>query len=444
MTDRSRDDSGHPTVPSPGPMVVDVDQMILERYRLTSALGAGGMGTVWKAHDTVLTRDVAIKVMAIGDPLARARFLREGKLAARLDHRGLCKIYDVGQDGHTGYLVMEMLSGTTLFSLAGEGLALGRALSITADVARAMAHAHEAGLVHRDLKPDNVFIDRRTGEERVVVIDFGLAFSLDGDAQVGRLTQADVTGGTPAYMSPEQARAAPLTAASDVYALGCVLFELVADRPPFEGTPALVMSKHVYTAAPTLPAIVPGVSPAVALLVSRMLQKAPSDRPSMVEIATECDRIAHGLTGAGWHPEPGFGRGKVVEARAHRMVTRTEATQAAPADAAVGTVAVVGPLTDEVMVALAASGIASHRVDGHAPDRAAPAHDLVVVDGAPELVAHWVATGRPVIATVDAGDIEASLQMARLGAVDVLTRPVAADAAARKIERRLRRGKVGR
>ncbi|MBK9031655.1 MAG: serine/threonine protein kinase [Myxococcales bacterium] len=431
---------GEPTTPVGLQPIPDLDQVVLGRYRLVDMLGAGGMGTVWRAHDQVLGRDVALKIVTITDALARARFLREGKLAARLDHRGLCKVFDVGQEGAQGFLVMEMLAGTTLFREAAVGLDLGRALTITAEVARAMTHAHDAGLVHRDLKPDNVFLDRRGDAERAVVIDFGLAFALDGDAQVGRLTSADVTGGTPAYMSPEQARAATLTSASDVYALGCVLFELIADRPPFDGAPALIMSRHVYTAAPLLTALAPGVPPAVALLVSRMLQKAPADRPTMREVAEECDRAALRLTAAGWHPEPGFGRGKVHEDRAHRMVTRTETTQAGPTGAPIGAVAVLGAISDEVMVALAAIGIASARTD----DPAAGPAELVVVDGPPALVERALASGRPVIATVDAGDIAGALALARRGAVDVLTRPIAADAAARKVERRLRRAKPGR
>ncbi|MBP8805730.1 MAG: serine/threonine protein kinase [Kofleriaceae bacterium] len=430
-------DSSHPTLPSGMFAVVDVAQVVLDRYRLEAPLGAGGMGSVWRARDTVLGREVALKIMSLEDPLARGRFLREGKLAARLDHPGLCKIYDVGQDGPRGFLVMELLSGQTLFRLADGGLPLSRALAVTAEVARAMAHAHQAGMIHRDLKPDNILIDRRGDAERAVVIDFGLAFSLDGADATGRLTQADVTGGTPMYMSPEQARAAPLTAASDVYALGCILFELCADRPPFDGAAALVMSKHVYTAPPVLTALVPGLPDAVGVLVGRMLQKAPADRPTMAEVAVSCERLATQLDGGGWRP--GFGRGKVVEDRAHRMVTQTEAAQAVPTGAVLGTVAVIGAIPDEVMVALAASGVACHR---SVPAEAAAA-DLIVVDADSPTVDACLATGRPVIAAVAAGDIAASLTLARRGVADVLTRPLAADVAARKIERRLRRAKPG-
>lgn len=431
-------ESSNPTLPSGMFPAADVDQMVLDRYRLDAPLGAGGMGTVWRARDTVLGRDVALKIMTLGDPLARARFLREGKLAARLDHPGLCRIYDVGQDEHRGFLVMELLSGTTLFRLAENGLALPRALTLIGDVADAMAHAHAAGLIHRDLKPENVLLDRKGDDERVVVIDFGLAFSVDGAEATGRLTQADVTGGTPVYMSPEQARAAALSAASDVYALGCILFELVADRPPFDGAPALVMSKHVYTAPPVLSTLVPGLPESVSVLTARMLQKAPADRPTMIEIARECTRIAQQLEGGGWRP--GFGRGKVVEERAHRMVTQTEAAQALPTEVAVGSVAVVGPVPDEVMVALAASGVACHRrtVAEAATD------DLIVCDGDDATVTACLSTGRPVVAAVDAGDIAGSLALARRGVADVVTRPLAADVAARKIERRLRRVKPGK
>ncbi len=434
--------TGAPTLPSGSsgsPGAATSDGVVLDRYRLLTPLGAGGMGTVWRAHDPRLGRDVAIKLVTLGDALARARFLREGKLAARLDHPGLCKVFDVGQEGDRGCLVMELLAGRTLFRESLDPVAPGRALAITAEVARAMAHAHAAGLIHRDLKPDNVFLDRRGDDERAVVIDFGLAFAVDGDPGVGRLTSADVTGGTPAYMSPEQARAATLTAASDVYALGCVLFELLTGAPPFDGAAALVMSKHVYAAPPGLATAAPALPPALAALVARMLLKAPGERPAMREVADACARIAQAMAGEAWPPALGMGRGRLREDRANRMVTRTETTQAGPVEAPHGTVALVGALGDELMVALAAIGVASVRAE-LAP---APPADVIVIDGDDAAVARAVALGRPVIAAVDAGDIEASLRLARLGAADVVTRPIAPDVAARKIERRLRRAKPG-
>ncbi|MBL8623001.1 MAG: serine/threonine protein kinase [Myxococcales bacterium] len=435
--------SGAPTLPSGSGAATTSDGVVLDRYRLLAPLGAGGMGTVWRAHDPRLGRDVAIKLVTLGDGLARARFLREGKLAARLDHRGLCKVFDVGQEGDRGCLVMELLAGRTLFREALEPIAPARALAITVEVARAMAHAHAAGLIHRDLKPDNVFLDRRGDDERAVVIDFGLAFAIDGDPGVGRLTSADVTGGTPAYMSPEQARAATLTAASDVYALGCVLFELLTGAPPFDGAAALVMSKHVYAAPPALATVAPALPPALAALVARMLHKTAGERPTMREVADACERIGQAMAGVPWQAALGLGlglgRGQLREDRANRMVTRTETTQAGPVEAAHGTVAIVGALGDELMVALAAIGVASTRAALAPP----PAADLLVIDGDDAAVAQAVALGRPVIAAVDAGDIEASLRLARLGAADVVTRPIAPDVAARKIERRLRRAKPG-
>jgi hypothetical protein len=431
--------TGAPTLPAGAPGAETAGGVVLGRYRLLAPLGAGGMGTVWRAHDPRLGRDVAIKIVTLGDELARARFLREGKLAARLDHRGLCKVYDVGQEDGRGCLVMELLAGATLFREFQDGVTPLRALAVIAEVARAMEHAHAAGLIHRDLKPDNVFLDRRGGDERAVVIDFGLAFAVDGDAAIGRLTSADVTGGTPAYMSPEQARAATLTAASDVYALGCVLFELLAGRPPFDGAAALVMSRHVYAQPPSLATLAPELPAAVALLVSRMLHKTPGERPTMREVASECDRLGQALSGAGWHPAVGTGRGRLREDRANRMVTRTESSQAGPTEAARGTAAIVGALGDELMVALAAIGVASVRAEL----AALPACDVVVLDGDDAAVARAVASGRPVIAAVDAGDIDGALRLARLGAADVVTRPFAPDVVARKIERRLRRTKPG-
>ncbi len=431
-----------PTVPgdSGGIIALDelqVDSVVEERYRLDRQIGAGGMGTVWRAHDVRLGRDVAIKVVALNHPLTRARFVREGKVAARLDHPGLCRIYDVGERGGVGHLVMELLAGETVYRrMTNSEPARAWCLSLVAEVARAMAAAHAQSLVHRDLKPDNIFLDNQGAQERAVVIDFGLAF-MDGDGQgeLGRLTQRDITGGTPAYMAPEQARALAIGPPADVYALGCVLFELLSGRPPFEGPAAVVMSSHVFATPPALAELVGTADPGVDELVAAMLSKLPVMRPTMPSVVTRLEAL---LTG----PGP-IGRAGSPGLRVHRMITRSivEATRAEPVGEVLGAVLAIGPVPDEVLVAAASAGLAAERAtaaDAAARLGAQP-RAIVLADVDDAAVVALCGLGAPVIAVAPLGDLDAAARLARIGCVDVLTRPIQPDLAARKLVRALRR-----
>ena len=408
------------------------------RYRLDQRIGSGGMGSVWRAHDLNLGRDVALKLVALGEKLARMRFVREGKVAARLDHPGLCRVYDVGEHHGVGHLVMELLDGETVYRRMLRAMPPPSwRLSVIAEVARAMAVAHAQGLVHRDLKPDNLFLDQRNGRERTVVIDFGLAF-LDGDGrgELGRLTASNITGGTPQYMAPEQARALAIGPPADVYAIGCVLFELMAARPPFEGQPQAVMSAQVFATPPRLADAVTDLEPGLDALVTEMLHKTPEERPTMTEVADRLDQlVARAATAVP-------GRHGSGEPRVHRALTRNlEAPSAMPIIPAIGALISVGPVPDDILVAAACAGLTARRATQ--PDvaalSAADPRAVILADTDEEALRALCALGPPVIGVAPVGDLELAARLARIGCADVLTRPIQAAVATRKILRVLRR-----
>jgi serine/threonine protein kinase len=203
------------------------------RYRLGRPLGHGGMATVYLGHDSELDRPVAIKVLAenlAGDEAFRRRFLREARLAARLSHPNVVSVYDAGEqaDGRP-YIVMEHVDGETLAELLSERgrLPADQAAALAAQACRGLAHAHAAGLVHRDVKPQNLLLHR---DGTLKVADFGIARLAEGTA----LTQAGTVLGTAAYLAPEQALGENATPAADVYSLAAVLYELLTGRPPYQ------------------------------------------------------------------------------------------------------------------------------------------------------------------------------------------------------------------
>jgi hypothetical protein len=255
------------------------------KYRVLRTLGQGGMGKVYLAEHTVMERLVAIKVIGrtfLDHPEAAERFGREAKAAARLDHPNLVKAYDAEPAGGLQLLVMEYVEGRTLADvLARKGpLPVANACHYARQAARGLQHAHEAGLVHRDLKPQNLML---TPQGVVKVLDFGLARLARGRAG-GGLTQEGVLMGTPEYLAPEQATGArPADARSDVYALGCTLYGLLAGRPPFPasggGDTLAVVLQHLQEPPPPLESLRPDVPPGLAALVARMLAKDPAQPP---------------------------------------------------------------------------------------------------------------------------------------------------------------------
>ena len=252
---------------------------LADRYAVERELGQGGMATVFLAQDLKHERRVAIKVMGhdLAAQLGADRFLREIKTAAQLNHPNILPLYDSGEADGLLYYVMPFVDGGSLRDrLDREGaLPLEDALRIAQEVADALHTAHASGIIHRDIKPENIlFIAGRP-----VVADFGIARAVRA-AGGENLTQTGMAVGTPAYMSPEQAAGDPhLDGRSDVYALGCVLYEMLAGRPPFTGRNAMeVLARHTMDAVTPVRTARPTVPPNVDETVLRALAKVPADR----------------------------------------------------------------------------------------------------------------------------------------------------------------------
>lgn len=252
-----------------------------DRYRLGSRIATGGMGEVWRATDTVLGREVAVKVLKheyADDPSFRSRFEAEARHAAALHHPNVASVFDFGEiDNQDGsgvtrpFLVMELVPGQPLSVLlrGGEPMASAVAADLVAQAADAIAAAHAMDIVHRDVKPANLLV---TPDGQVKITDFGIARAADAVA----LTQTGQIVGTPHYISPEQAEGRPATHASDIYALGVVLYECLAGRRPFAGdSPVTIALAHMRDPAPPLPEEVPEQLRAV---VDKALAKNPQER----------------------------------------------------------------------------------------------------------------------------------------------------------------------
>ena len=257
---------------------------ILGAFEIRGSLRAGGMGEVYRAHDPRLQRDVALKLRPAaqtGDQEARGRLLREARAAAALNHPHICTIYEVGETGGQAFIAMELVEGRPLDRvIPAGGLTTREVVDYGTQIADAAAHAHDKGILHRDLKTANIML---TGARRVKVLDFGLAkrVSRDGGPDVTTamstlVTEAGRVAGTLAYMSPEQLRGLPATAASDVWALGIVLYEMATGRRPFEGTTSFEIASAILNESPrALPDTVP---PALETIINRCLEKDASDR----------------------------------------------------------------------------------------------------------------------------------------------------------------------
>ncbi|MFN2588536.1 MAG: Stk1 family PASTA domain-containing Ser/Thr kinase [Actinomycetota bacterium] len=253
------------------------------RYAVLEPVGSGGMAEVYRARDELLGRDVALKVLS--DRLSRdksfvERFRREAQSAANLNHPNVVSLYDYGADDGAYYIVMEYIEGKSLGDMVAESGALlpERAAEIAADVAAALERAHSSGLVHRDIKPTNIMVTR-SGQTKVT--DFGIARALGQSSDQTQMTQTGMVIGTAAYLSPEQAQGNPVDARSDVYALGCVLYEMVTGRPPFAGdTPLAIAYKHVREDPVAPSGVNPDVPRALDAITLKALSKNPENRYS--------------------------------------------------------------------------------------------------------------------------------------------------------------------
>jgi serine/threonine protein kinase/tetratricopeptide (TPR) repeat protein len=277
-----------------------MDRRNLGPYRLERLLGRGGMGAVYLAHDPRLARDVALKVLSpslASSPGFRERFLSEARSCSRLNHPNITIIHEIGEEDGLDYIAFEYVEGENLEALLErEGrLSIDRALEIGRDLASALTHAHGRGIVHRDLKPANVVIST-LGIPKI--LDFGLAKEMplaitsEGDT-LARLTQAGMIVGTIAYMAPEQALGESVDARSDVFSFGCLLYELLSGRAPFQGaTPAQVLDHLLHAEPEPLERIRPDVPPALVRVIARAMRKEAANRyAGMEELAGDLREI---------------------------------------------------------------------------------------------------------------------------------------------------------
>ncbi len=247
-----------------------------DRYSLVSRIASGGMGDVWEADDTVLSRSVAVKVLRPGtdeEEVFARRFRSEALYTANLCHPNIATVFDYGEDDNLAYLVMELVPGEPLSALVQREGALppDRVRAIMGQAALALGAAHEAGVVHRDVKPANILV---MPDGTVKLTDFGIARAVDGSGH----TQTGEVLGTPHYLSPEQALGEAATGASDLYALGVVAHELLTGRRPFDkGTPVATALAQVNDPPPPLP---PHVPPGLRSLIEQCLAKKAVDRPA--------------------------------------------------------------------------------------------------------------------------------------------------------------------
>ncbi|MDH6111813.1 tRNA A-37 threonylcarbamoyl transferase component Bud32 [Kitasatospora sp. MAP12-15] len=309
------------------------------RYRLTHRLGRGGMAEVLAAQDVRLGRTVAVKLLRAElaqDDVARQRFTREAHSVAGLNHHSIVAVYDTGEDflggESTPYIVMELVEGRTVreLLLAEDAPPVDQALIIIAGVLEALDYSHRHGIVHRDIKPANVII---TTAGAVKVMDFGIARALTGAAST--MTQTGMVMGTPQYLSPEQALGKPVDHRSDLYAAGCMLYELLTLRPPFTGdTPLAVVYQHVQDAPVPPSQMNPRVPQQFDALVLRSLAKSPDDRfQSADEFRAHLQhalREMHGAAGAGGYGGYGGYQGTPADGTA---ITEAFGMPAGPPDA---------------------------------------------------------------------------------------------------------------
>ena len=264
------------------------------RYRVDSELGRGGMARVYHATDTVLGRPVAVKVLSgqyAGDANFVTRFRREAQAAARLNHPNLVQVYDTGSDDGVHYIVMEYVEAKTLADYLGGGgrIMPDRAIELAEAVCDALGVAHAQGVIHRDVKPANIMVTR---DGQVKVTDFGIARVTTNET----VEQTAAVLGTASYLSPEQAQGGQIDQRSDLYSLGCVLYEMLTGRPPFTAdSPVAVASKHVLEQPVPPSRINPDVSPELDAVVMRALAKNPDNRyQSAAEMKEDLERARRG------------------------------------------------------------------------------------------------------------------------------------------------------
>ncbi|MGH9889471.1 MAG: serine/threonine-protein kinase, partial [bacterium] len=331
-----------------------------DRYELLDLLGRGGMGAVYRARDRRLGRIVAIKLILGADPSLTMRLVREARAQARIEHPNVCRVFEVGEIDGRAYIALQLVHGEALHVVAGR-MTLDEKVAVTAEIATAIHEAHRLGIVHRDLKPANVMVERASDGRWVpIVMDFGLARELTADAAI---TRPGAALGTPAYMSPEQARGDEgVDRRSDVYSLGATLYELLTGRQPFPGTAlAQILSQVIHDEPPRPRSLVPSLPLDLEIIALKCLAKDPTQRyPSARALADDLRRYLDGDPILG--RSPSLWRRLRLRARRHRALV------------------VLGGWSLTVIVALASLGIRACAISrserAQAGERAALAEQL--------------------------------------------------------------------
>ena len=301
-------------------------------YEILAAIGAGGMGEVYKAKDTRLDRMVAIKVLpedVAKNPDSLARFEREAKAVAALNHPNITGIFDIGRVDDTAYAVMELLEGESLRTRLMEGpLAPRLTTELAVQMAHGLAAAHDKGVIHRDLKPDNIFLGETDDDDTIPVklLDFGIAKLASTEPRLERTATGTMIG-TPTYIAPEQARGYAIDHRVDIYSLGALAFELITGRTPFIADNAMEMvAKHLLEPPPTVSSVAPNTPKALASIVSAMIQKEADARPTLAALLTVLDGVKTFETTA-----PNLRSPMTVSSPAARPPVDLDLTHAAPA-----------------------------------------------------------------------------------------------------------------
>jgi len=264
-----------------------IGELVLDRFLVESLLGAGAMGAVYKGRHVKIGRAVAIKVLhpeLIHEPMMLARFRREARIAARLQHPNVINVLDVGETASgLQLMVMEYAEGPTLTEIMTVSPARRRVIQLVRQLLRGLEHAHEQGLIHRDLKPDNVIVQLASdGTELPRIVDFGIAILREPDAsgEAGRLTTSGMMLGTPLYMAPEQAQCDPIDHRADLFSLGVIVYEMLAGKTPFTGTAMEIAVANISRDPPPIAVRAPGreVDPALELYARKLMARRPEHR----------------------------------------------------------------------------------------------------------------------------------------------------------------------
>ncbi len=399
--------------------------IIGDTYELGEKLGAGGMGVVFEARHLWLDRRVAIKflrpTMMRDDTEFRARFTREARVMSRLNHPNAVTVYDYGEHDGALFIAMEYLVGHSMEHEVYDGpMDRWRAIEICLQMCDVLTYTHEIGLTHRDIKPENIFITETDAGVHATLVDFGLAF-IASDEHLSRMTQEGMVTGTPQFLSPEQARGATdIGTASDIYSLGCVLYESLCGEPVVEGNNTFaLLNAHVFVPATSMRVKAPEreIPASLDTFVLSMLAKSPDARPSAFEARIFFQKLLAS--------EDMRGRGRparLLQPRSRRAVTATDAAAtrapgadgSADRDGAEPALGVIGEVSPEFRVAAHASGwTVSQWTEGATFD--------VVIAMSPELVTPKLTATYPTLAVIGSTSIAQAVPLLELGVDDILT-----------------------